>query len=489
MKYLFTNLLIICILFTSCSINSDQKQIQKNNPAQQLDSLITYSHNNGMFNGSIAILKNDTLVFNQSYGYVNKNSKNKINAETIFYIASISKQFTAMGIMMLQEKGLLDYDDSIDKYLPELTSINKNITIRNLLQHTSGISDRMYYQIKDPDNQDVVDKLKTLEDSSIGNPNKQFSYSNTGYVLLALIIEKVSGTTIGDFFQKEIFNPLDMRRTTTSKEKFATDNNRAYPYNILGLASTYNSSVIGPAGIYSSVNDLIKWNSGIRHNKLISSKTMELAFTNGTIEGKEISYKLGNDEFGYGFGWSPFVKNNDNYVRHDGSTEGYRSLIQKNLSKNIDVILLTNHGGALAMDEITYGIDQILENQIYVKPNIPLPNKIINKLHQEDIHTVVKMLKETLNQDNKPDERVLGRLGYTMQNNGKIQEAIELYKINLELYPESTNCLYVLGEVYVSEKQYELAKNIYDRFLKITPNSKYVIEKLKLIDNEMGKNN
>ena len=482
MKHIFIKLLFVCTTLTSCITSSKKENLQ----SKQLDTLMTYSHNHGMFNGSIAILKNDTLIYKQSYGFTNKHEPQEINTETLFYLASISKQFTAMGIMMLHEKGLLNYDDKLGKYLPELKSVHEAITIKNLLQHTSGISDRTYYRLQNPSNLDVLKELKKLEDSSVGNPNKQFSYSNTGYVLLALVIEEVSGTSIQDFFQKEIFDPLEMNRTTTSKDRFAKDKNRAFPYNILGLASTYNSSVVGPAGIYSTVDDLIKWNAAINKNKLVTNKTKEQAFANGTIEGKEISFKLGDDDFGYGFGWMPFSKNNSQYVRHDGSTEGYSTLIRKNLSQNSDIIFLTNHGSALAMDGVTNGIDQILDSQTYVQPNIPLPNQIVNILNKEDIHAVVKMLKSTLTQSNKPDERVLGRLGYTMQNNGKIEDAIELYKINLDLYPKSTNALYVLGEAYLSEKKYELAKEIYNRFLEVKPNSEYATEKLTLIRKRTG---
>ncbi|WP_075341129.1 serine hydrolase [Tenacibaculum agarivorans] len=485
MKYLLIPIVFTCLLVSSCTRTS----IKENPRIKQLDTLMTYSHDHGMFNGSIAILQNNTIIFKQSYGFTNNNTTQKINTETLFYIASISKQFTAMAIMILQERGLLNYDDTISKYLPELKSIHKDVNIKNLLQHTSGISDRTYYQLTNPNNQDVFEKLKSLEDSSIGNPNQRFSYSNTGYVLLAFIIEKVSKTTIQDFFQKEIFDKLDMSRTTTYKEKFTSDLNKAYPYNILGLKSTYSSSVIGPGGIYSTVTDLIQWNTAINNNKLVTENTKKLAFTNGSIEGKPISFKLGKNEFGYGFGWSPFSKYNDHYVRHDGSTEGYRALIRKNLSKNTDIILLTNHGGAFAMDEIVDKLDQILETQTYTPPKIPLTNQIMNILNTKDIDAVVTMLTSTLNQDNKPDERVLGRLGYTMQNNGKINDAIALYKVNLDLYPTSINALYVLGEAYLSEKKYKLAKEIYNRFLEVQPDSEYAIEKLKLINGGLNKNN
>ncbi|MEO0470056.1 MAG: serine hydrolase [Bacteroidota bacterium] len=488
MKYPFLSLVILSALLIACSTKNEKQQPLDKLESRQLDSLMIYSHEHGMFNGSVAVVRNDSVLFQESYGLTGQASAQEIDAETIFYIASIAKQFTAMGIMILQERGLLQVDDALGTYLPQLTSIDDQATIRHLLQHTAGISDRTYYQLENPDNQAVLEQLRTLDASGFGAANQRFSYSNTGYVLLALIIEKVSGRSIQAFLQEEIFTPLGMNRTTTSKEEVAKDKNRADGYSVLGKPSSYQSSVIGPAGIYSTINDLLSWNAAINQGKLISAQTLKQIFANGQTENGPISFQLGDDEYGYGFGWMPFQKGKDELVRHDGSTEGFRSLIRKNLSQNVDILMLTNHGGALAMDEITDGIDEILNSQRFHTPNIPLPNRVINQLNQGGIDSVVSMLHATIDPANKPDERVLGRLGYTLQNNGRLEEAIQLYRVNLGLYPESSNALYVLGEAYLSTEKYSQAREIYQQFLTIKPESEYAREKLALINAKPGEN-
>jgi CubicO group peptidase (beta-lactamase class C family) len=159
---------------------------------EKIDSLLNYCNENGMFNGSIAIAKNDTVIFKKSYGLTEKESSKKINSETLFYLASVSKQFTAMSIMILQEKGLLEYEEPVVKYLPELKSLGSKVTIRQLLNHTSGISDRLYYKLKKPNNQEVIEALKTLKPAEFGNSIQNFRYSNSGFILLDSIIEKIS---------------------------------------------------------------------------------------------------------------------------------------------------------------------------------------------------------------------------------------------------------------------------------------------------------
>ncbi len=455
----------------------------------KFDSLLTYCNNHGMFNGSIAIIKNGTVIFNKSYGTINKISNKEIDSETLFYIASVSKQFTAMGIMILQERGLLNYDDLVVKYITNIKSLNQNMTIRHLLNHTSGISDRSYYQLQNPTNQDVLEALKLLKPNDFRKPHQNFAYSNTGYVLLASIIENVAKKSIKEFYQDEIFNPLHMSRTTTTKKIFKMDNNKVKPYNIIGKVATYESSAIGPAGIYSTINDLIKWNSELNHPTLVSSKTLELAFTRGQIEKGKISFDIAKKEYGYGFGWMLTTEGNSKIVRHDGSTDGYRSLIRKDISNNIDVILLNNHGGSLAMNEIIHGLNQILENTNYQTPKVPISNWIVNELMTNTMDSVIKNLKTRFSKEGLPDERILGRLGYTYLNQKMIHEAIGLFELNLQLHPESIDANYVLAEAYIENQQFKKAKKAYSKYLLLKPNSEFAIKRLQLIESKLEKFN
>lgn len=471
----------LCCMVSACQktastpTSSDLKAIK-------LDTLFTYCHDHGMLNGAVAIVRNDTVLFKGAYGETITTSGKEINPETLFYLASLSKQFTAMAIMILQERKLLSYDDSITMYLPELTALNKDITIRNLLNHTAGISDRAYYQLKDPGNEEVIEAIKEMEPEQFGKPNQSFAYVNTGYVLLASIVETVSGKPLDRFFQEEIFTPLAMERTFVGSADFLADENRVQPYDITGQKADYTSSVVGPGGIYSTINDLIKWNTSLNQHTLVSQQTIELAFTNGTIGDDEpISFELSHQTFGYGFGWMPFVVDSHQVVRHDGSTSGYRSLIRKDRSANVDILLLTNHGGGFAMDEIVKGINEIIFTSQYSTPTVPITNRVVNDLKTQGIDFAIEQLRGYTKGQPVPDERVLGRLGYTYLQHDLLDEAIGLFEFNQTLHPQSVNALYVLGEAYLASEQYEAAKSTYDKFLVLKPADEHAVQRLKMI--------
>jgi len=438
-----------------------------------------------MFHGVIAICKNNQILYNKAFGTLNNTSDTLINENTLFYIASVSKQFTAMCIMLLQESGNLEYDDPATNYLPNLKSLPDHITIRHLLTHTAGLSDRNYYALKNPTNEDVLQMIGEMTVADFGSSGVQFSYSNTGYILLAAIIEHVTGSSIDIFLEEAIFSPLGMDRTTCSKTKWNTENNKVQPYNIIGTPADHHAVVIGPAGIYSCLKDLIIWNQALNNNTLVSAETKEEAFAYGNTTTGPISYTLNDLSYGYGFGWSPFTQIQKQFVQHDGSTEGYRSLIRKNRTDSVDIIMLTNHGGAFAMGEITTGIDEILFGGSFKEPETPLAIEVVNALRVKNIETVRAEMTTRISSDNAPDERILGRLGFTYQNENRMKEAIGLFKWNASLHPLSTNALYALGEAYIKNQQFKEAKKTYTKYLAVKPDSEHARSRLHYIDNQL----
>lgn len=231
MKYQFWSLILVFLIFTSCYNGSKNKLDKKTVQTQQLDSLFNFSHLNGMFNGAVLVAKNDSIIYKKSFGYANQETKRKITPESVFYIASVSKQFTAMGIMMLQEQGKLSYDDRIKDFFSNYPDYLKNITIRQLLNHTSGLTDTEYYKLTDPSNNDVLEILMKQDSLELEN-GKTFRYSNSGYVMLALLIEKLSGKPIEHFLNQRIFKPLKMKNTTAIKSLVETSSNKVDGYNL-----------------------------------------------------------------------------------------------------------------------------------------------------------------------------------------------------------------------------------------------------------------
>ncbi|BDD03971.1 serine hydrolase [Aureibacter tunicatorum] len=476
MKHQFYSLIVLLLIFASCSSGS-KKQLDKITiQSQQLDSLFNFCYSNGMYNGAVIVTKNDSVIYKNSFGYANEENKEKITPESVFYIASVSKQFTSMGIMILSEQGKLSFDDKIEDIFPNYPAYLKNITIRQLMTHTSGITDTELYKLKDPSNDDVLESIMKGDSLELEN-GKTFRYSNTGYTLLAFVIEKVSGMPIEEFFEKEIFDPLNMRHTTTSIRRKQNNMKTVIGYNWLGKNGGYNSTVVGGGGIYSTINDLQKYNKALNTNKLVTKNTLNKAFTNGQLSDQESD--------GYGFGWSLREKDNKKYVQHDGYVPGYRSFIKKNLTDGYDYIFLTNHGDKLPMNELISSIDSVLEQSKYVRPKNRVVNKISHELKVNGSSNLCQNIKDEIikNKDHYTiDENRINLLGYMYLRDNQTNIAIEIFKLNTYLHPNSANVWDSLGEGYYENGQFELSKENYQKTLEMNPdndNARVVIERIE----------
>ena len=306
------------------------------------------------FSGVVLIAEDGKVKFEQAYGYLNYEEKVNIKTNTIFELASVSKQFTAMTIMMLKEKGLLSYDDLVEKYI---TIPYKGITIRQLLTHTSGLPD--YQNIMDAhwdkskvaNNKDIIEYLNKYAPPALFEPGTKYEYSNTGFVILASITEKVSGRDFIEFCNTEIFSKLKMNHTAIrTLEQKASTPNFALGYifvperNKYIRADSFPSSNYtiwlgnrkGPGRISSTVQDLLKWDQALYGQSLISSKTLQDAYTPITLKNGRIS--------NYGFGWE-LIPNapNGKIVWHNGDNPGYKTLIMRFVDQHRTLIVLCNN--------------------------------------------------------------------------------------------------------------------------------------------------
>ncbi len=258
---------------------------------QKIDSFLTSIYNSGNMNGNVLIAEKGKIIYKKSFGFSNETTKEKLNENSIFELASVSKQFTAMAIVILEEKGKLNYDENISKYIPELSDY-PNITIRNLLNHTGGlpeymeIMDSTFDKTKIATNKDVISTFAKQKPQVLFEPNTKWEYSNTGYALLASIIEKVSGMSYGDYLLETIFMPLKMTNTFVYKRRFAPKKVANYAYGYVysdslqkyllpdDLAETkrvvWLDGIVGDGSVNSTVIDLIKWDRALYADKLIS---------------------------------------------------------------------------------------------------------------------------------------------------------------------------------------------------------------------------
>lgn len=292
---------------------------------------------------AVMVIKDGTAVLSKGYGLANLDSKIPCTPGSNFRLASVTKQFTAMSILILSERGKLSFDDKMMKFLPEFPDYGKDITIRQLLTHTSGLPD---YEDFMPAGLTIPlsdrDVLHILRQQTKGRftPGTQFNYSNSGYACLALIVEVASGQTFPAFLKDNLFVPLGMANSVAYVSGLSTVPNRAFGYAKVGEKFEFSdqsltSAVLGDGGIYSSLNDLFKWDQALYTDKLVSKQMLNDAFT---IHSKTSDF----EGSGYGYGWYIGKNKGTQHVWHYGSTCGFRTQITRYPEKKLSIIILTN---------------------------------------------------------------------------------------------------------------------------------------------------
>ncbi len=325
--------------------------------AELIDRLLGTLNEKGKFNGAVLVSEHSKVIYKKGFGYANYEEKKPNHVQSCFRLASVTKQFTAMAIMILSDRGKLGYEDDIRKYLPTLPY--KGITIRHLLVHTSGLPDYMVLFDKKWDKEKLAykeDILRLLAEHHPPvdfAPGEKYEYCNTGYSLLACIVERASGLKFSVFMQKNIFTPLDMQSTLlTTGQKDQPIKNRVYGYSssFENTDHHYLNGIVGDGGIYSTLGDMFKWDQGLYNVKLVKKSTMAEALT---------PYKLNDGSTSdYGFGWRLFRGTKPDVIEHGGSWAGFRTLIRRDLKNQNAIILLSNKSGGV--EKIKSAIDKIL---------------------------------------------------------------------------------------------------------------------------------
>ena len=300
--------------------------------ADRLDSLMKAKHEAGEFNGTILVALGGKIKYRKAFGVAEKDRD--LKADTPFYLGSLAKSFTGMCVMMLAEKKKLGYDDKIVDYFSELPEFMGEITVRHLLNHTSGIPD--YYAMgKYVDSMtnemvmEVILDLKSLEFP----PGEKYSYSNTGYVLLSMLIERVAKESYRKFLKWKIFDPLGMEYSEIFDGTQPKMSRRARGHSQSGERNDYQARTTGAGGVYSQIDDLFIWDQALYDNNLIKAENLEQAFTPARLTSGELSY--------YGFGWVLEAKN-PKVVQHSGSLAGFRSFFYRDTENKNTIILLSN---------------------------------------------------------------------------------------------------------------------------------------------------
>ncbi|TRZ78308.1 MAG: class A beta-lactamase-related serine hydrolase [Chitinophagaceae bacterium] len=309
---------------------------------KSIDDIVAKYASNNQPGASVLVFKDDKIVFQKGYGVRTVQTQEAITPNTNFRMASVTKQFTAMSILLLAQRGRLKLEDPLSKYFGSFPSYGKGIKIKHLLNHTSGLRD--YEDLMSPKQTVALHDTNCLQlmyttNSLYFQPGTQYKYSNTGYAILALVVEKVSGQDFASFLKENIFKPLKMTTSVAFEQGKSTVLNRAYGHsNENGAWSetdqSLTSAVLGDGGIYTNTVELTKWIKALWDYKLLSSDIQNAAWSRASLNN--------GNKIDYGMGWHIENYKNTTHPYHDGSSIGFRNSILVYPNEKLMVVILTN---------------------------------------------------------------------------------------------------------------------------------------------------
>jgi CubicO group peptidase (beta-lactamase class C family) len=330
---------IITLSLLSCE-TSKQKPEDKASSLQEemnFSSFDQYFNNLENFSGNVLVAVNGKSIYEKSYGYANIELNVKNTSKTKFRIGSITKQFTAMAVMILQEQGKLNVTDKLSNHIPNVPEIWKEITIHQLLTHTSGIMHSwalegfeenmmLYTPIED-----IIDKFK--DQPLVGDPGEKFQYSGTGYFILSSLIEKVSGKSYEDFLIDEIFSKIEMTNSGSDVPRKIIENRASgYITDSTGMNNStyiYMPILTGGGNLYSTTEDFLKWDQSLYNNALITKESKEKMFK------PELN--------SYAYGWRVIKRDTLYVTTHGGSVPGFLTKIWRFPNDKLLVVILSNN--------------------------------------------------------------------------------------------------------------------------------------------------
>ncbi|KGL59515.1 beta-lactamase superfamily protein [Polaribacter sp. Hel1_33_49] len=312
------------------------------NVRHKLDLLLKRINKRHDFNGAVLVAKNEKILYSNQIGIADFKKKAPLKKESVFQLASVSKQFTAAAIMLLNERKKVRLTDTVNRYFPDFPF--KNVTIKNLLNHTAGlpkyfwVAEHKWLKEKAPTNSEMMTFLESSDVQRYFKSGRNFDYSNTGYFVLASIVEKVSGTSFSSFLKSNIFEPLQMKHSYVySFENDSIKEDQLDGYRLhrgwrhLKIKGTVNDAIVGDKNVYTTAEDLFKWTHGLNTGRLLTKESLALMYSKGeTIYGREVPY---------GFGFRIDTKR-EKSIYHHGKWNGFSTGLTKYLEDDLVVIVL-----------------------------------------------------------------------------------------------------------------------------------------------------
>lgn len=322
---------------------------------QQIAAFMQNLHRKSGFNGNVLIAKKGKIIYQNTFGWANYLLRDSLKITSQFELASVSKPITATAVLKLWEAGKLHLDQTVEEFFPDFPY--SGITIKQLLSHRSGLTNYMYFTDKlwpkkreGMSNMDVLHLFAEHKPDPYAKPDARFFYNNTNFILLASIVEKVSGQDFAVYVQEQIFKPAGMKNTAV----YSTAVYEKIPTDVIGHDKTWRRSVVqnfqdgpvGDKGVYSTVQDLFLFDRALRDGRILDDRTLDSAYMGRSTPIKQA--------FNYGYGWRTFEQGKDRVVYHTGWWHGFRNLYIRDIKNDIVIVLLSNltNASLLNLDEL-----------------------------------------------------------------------------------------------------------------------------------------
>jgi CubicO group peptidase (beta-lactamase class C family) len=454
---------------------------------QEIDRLVTKYHQLRQFNGSVLVADEKGVILKKGYGSANFEWQVPNTPDTKFRIGSITKQFTSMIIMQLVAEGKLKLEDKLTTHLPDYREdTGDRITISQLLNHTSGIpsytSLPAFFQNESRNPYKVSDFVKKFCSGDLEfEPGTQWAYNNSGYFLLGAIIEKLTGQTYAQALQQRILDPVGMKNTGYDVSATVLPK-RASGYES-GLGGLVNASYLdmtipyAAGSLYSTVEDLYLWDRALYLDKLLPAPLKQQMFTPGM------------EQYAHGWFVEPFKLNDDKTevatIGHGGGINGFSTLFIRAPERKEVVVLFDNTSRGSKLQGIATGVLSILHGIPPRQPQPSIGEVVMETLEKSSVAEAIaryRALKATKAREYDFSERELNRVGYQLMEAGRVTEAIELFKLNVEMFPSGANGYDSLGEAYLANGNKELAIASYRRAVELNPSNKGTVEALQRLE-------
>jgi CubicO group peptidase (beta-lactamase class C family) len=453
--------------------------------AEKIDSLMKVYNSYRQFNGSVLVAEHGAVILKKGYGFANAEWNIPNQPDTKFRLGSITKQFTSMLIMQLVQQGKIKLDGKITDYLPDYPNKNGDrVTIHHLLTHTSGIPSytgfSAFREGLDRKTSTPAEFLKVFADSALEfEPGTQWRYSNSGYFVLGAVIEKVTGKSYETVLRESILIPLGLNSTGYDHSEEVIEK-RASGYEKRGRgyanASFIDMSLPYSAGsLYSTVEDLCLWDQALYTEKLLSNENKAKMFTPFLNR--------------YAYGWvvarAPLGSTTETVgvIQHGGAINGFNSIIYRVPDDRNLVILLNNTGGA-PLDKMARDVLAILYGKPSTPPKRSVADALVATILDGGIAAGVKQYHEmttTRTSEFSLVESEMNVSGYELLNMKKFEEAIAVFKLNVESFPKSSNTYDSLGEAYMLRGNKDMAIQNYQKSLELDPHNTNAVDRLKIL--------